>query len=271
MDNYSRLLNQMNGLFRNSFLRRAALGLAIILLAGCGRPSVPPPSPTPTAENRAPKALLPLMGHTIQVGAFSQVENAARLTKRLLAQGLPAFYYRAEIGLYRVRFGNYPSYGAALASAKQQQAKGVIELFTVIRPQTYPAVRYRGQEPLIRERLVAIARQFIGVPYRWGGANAGAGFDCSGLGMMVYQLIGFDLPRRTRDQFRKGRAIGREQLRPGDLIFFSTDWSGQVSHVGIYQGEGLFIHAPASGRAVSRANLATDYFRKHFLGARTYL
>jgi hypothetical protein len=211
------------------------------------------------------------MGYTIQAGAFAQVENASRLTAKLLDRGLSAYYFRGETGIYRVRFGNYPSYDKALATAHKLQCDRLIEVFDIIRPQSYPAVRYRDQEDELRRQLVSVAQQFIGVPYRWGEAKTGQGFDCSGLAMMIYQLIGLDMPRISRDQFRQGRQIDRDQLRPGDLVFFATDWSGQVSHVGIYQGQGIFIHAPSRGKTVSRASLATDYFRKRYLGARSYL
>ena len=260
-------LNQMTGVLRNHFLHLACIGCALMLLAACTgkQPTGPPPAASPS------RPILALMGHTIQVGAFAKAENAARLTARLLGKGLSAYYFRGEGGLYRVRFSNYPSYDAALASAKRFRQDELIDVFVVIRPQSYPAERYRGQEDLIRNQLVSVSQQFIGVPYQWGDAIPGQGFDCSGLAMMVYQLIGLDMPRISRDQFRRGRQIDRDQLRPGDLVFFSTGWSGKASHVGIYQGDGLFIHAPRSGKTVSRATLSSAYFQKHYLGARSYL
>lgn len=250
----------MNGLFRNHFLHLCCIGLSIWLMCGCAakqsQPSTPP---------------LPTLGYTLQAGAFAKVDNAFRLSARLLEQGLAAYYFRGEGGLYRVRFGNYATYDKALAAARQLAASGVIDAYAVIRPESYPAVRWQGQEEAIRDQLVAVAQQFIGVPYQWGDASQVTGFDCSGLAMMVYQLIGLEMPRISRDQFRRGREIGREQLRPGDLVFFTTDRQGDVSHVGIYQGGDLFIHAPRSGKQVTRANLSSDYFRKHYLGARTFL
>ena len=261
-------LNQMSGVFRNHFLHLSCIGFGLLLLLGAcaGRQ---PEAPQPAAPSRPP--ILALMGHAIQVGAFAKAENAARLTAKLLGRGLSAYYFRGEGGLYRVRFGNYPSYEAAMASANRLRQDEVIEVFMVIRPQSYAAARYRGQEELIRRQLVEVSRQFIGVPYKWGDASPGLGFDCSGLAMMVYQLIGLDMPRISRDQFRRGRQIERDQLRPGDLVFFSTGWSGKASHVGIYQGDDLFIHAPRSGKTVSRATLSAPYFQKHYLGARSYL
>lgn len=89
--------------------------------------------------------------------------------------------------------------------------------------------------------------------------------------MMVYQLIGLDMPRVSRDQFRIGRTVSRAQLRPGDLVFFATDSSGQASHVGIYLGNDQFIHAPSRGKTVTLSSLSSSYFRKRYIGGRSYL
>ena len=257
----------MDGVFRNHFLHFCCISLFAVMLLGCSAKQIT----IPPAEILPPRQILSILGYTIQVGAFAKVENAFRLCSKLVDQGLSAYYFRGDSGLYRVRFGNFPNYDKALATARQLQQGRVIEVYHIVRPETYPAVRYRDQEEAIRRELVSVAQQFIGVPYQLGDVSPVEGFDCSGLAMMVYQLIGLDMPRISRDQFRRGRAVGRDQLRPGDLVFFSTDQSGQVSHVGIYQGDDLFIHAPRSGKTVSRASLSSDYFRKRYLGARAYL
>lgn len=257
----------MQGVFRNHFLHFCCISLLAGLLFACSAKQ----TATPPAVAVSPRQqILPLLGYSIQAGAFAQVDNAFRLSSRLTEQGISAYYFRGEGNLYRVRFGNYPAYDKAIAAARKLQHDRLIDVFQIVRPEISPAVRYRDHEDAIRRELVNVAQQFIGVPYQWGDASQVLGFDCSGLTMMVYQLIGLDMPRISRDQFRRGREVGRDQLRPGDLVFFSTDFQAEVSHVGIYQGDDLFIHAPRSGKTVSRANLSSVYFHKRFLGGRAY-
>jgi len=256
----------MHGVFRNHFLHFCCISLFAVLLFGCSAKQ----TATPPAESLPRQQILPPLGYAIQVGAFAKVDNAFLLCSKLIDQGISAYYFRGDAGLYRVRFGNYPNYDKAIASARKLQQGGVIAVYHIVRPETYPAVRYRDQEEAIRRELVSLAQQFIGVPYQLGDVSPVEGFDCSGLTMMVYQLAGLDMPRISRDQFRRGREVGRDQLRPGDLVFFTTDQSGQVSHVGIYQGDDLFIHAPRSGKTVTRSSLSSAYFRKRYLGARAY-
>ena len=257
---------------RNHFLLFLSFGLLLGVLAGCAsHPPAVPPGPSPQPSLLTSVSPLPFMGFAVQVGAFARVENAAALSTRLTKAGLAAYYYRNRNGLYRVRFGNYPRPEAARAVAERLRRQGMIEVFEVVRPASYPAVRYRGQEEALRRELVRVARQFIGVPYAWGDASPVRGFDCSGLAMMVYQLIGLDLPRVAREQMRRGRAVGQAELKPGDLVFFSSGPRGEASHVGIYQGDGLFIHAPGSGKTVSAARLSSPYFQRHFVAARDYL
>ena len=120
-----------------------------------------------------------------------------------------------------------------------------------------------------RGELLQAARQAIGTPYRYGG-NTPDGFDCSGLVQYVHRRVGVVVPRTTGSQWRDARNVQRSDLLPGDLLFFSID-AAKRSHVGIYEGDGLFIHAPSSGKAVSRASLDNPYWQTRLVGSGTFL
>jgi cell wall-associated NlpC family hydrolase len=113
-----------------------------------------------------------------------------------------------------------------------------------------------------------LAVTLVGLPYRNGGASPESGFDCSGLVWYVYRTAaGLALPRRTDDMGRIGRAVGEDDMRPGDLVFYDT-LGRTFSHVGIYIGERRFVHAPSSGGAVEIVSMRNGYWARRFSGAR---
>lgn len=117
---------------------------------------------------------------------------------------------------------------------------------------------------------VVTAMSFLGVGYRHGGNSAEQGFDCSGFTRHVFEVsLGLQLPRRVDEQAQAAelRHVGRQDLRPGDLVFFNT-LGRTFSHVGIYLGEGRFIHAPRSGARVRVESMDSPYWRKRYTGAR---
>jgi cell wall-associated NlpC family hydrolase len=245
------------------------LALFCLLVAGCGAPAL---RPTPGAPLKAMgEKELPRLGYTIQAGAFAKAENAAALAARLKENGLASTYFVARQGLYKVRFGNFASIQQARASAEELRRKGVIEEFYIVSPEQYAvAQRDKLGDACFREELVKTARSFLGVDYLWGGESAETGFDCSGLTMTVYQLNGMVLPRSSREQFAAGMRVEISAARKGDLIFFAGV-GDKVSHVGIYIGDYRFIHAPGKGKTIRIDTLETDYFRRTFVGAITYL
>ena len=116
--------------------------------------------------------------------------------------------------------------------------------------------------------LVVNALSFLGVKYRYGGDSARSGFDCSGFVRYVYEeTLGTVLPHNAAQQARQGEKITESQLKPGDLVFFNT-LRRAFSHVGIYIGNGQFIHAPRSGQTIRVENLDSPYWAKRFDGAR---
>ncbi|MBI5005913.1 MAG: C40 family peptidase [Nitrosomonadales bacterium] len=116
--------------------------------------------------------------------------------------------------------------------------------------------------------LVMYAVSLADTPYRYGGNSSGSGFDCSGFVGHVYrQTLGLSLPRTSREISRVGRAIGQHELRPGDLVFYNTQ-NASFSHVGIYIGEGKFVHSPRTGETVRTEDMQMKYWVARFDGAR---
>lgn len=247
--------------------------LLALLVTACA------PAPPIRPDDVASDELLPSggkdlssMGFSIQVGAFSQLDNAVGLEQALQRQGLDAYYFRHPSGLYKVRFSDHTRYSAARSEAERLQRQGIIQDFFIVLPESYSARRDTLQGPAgLRRELVTTARRFLGVPYRWGGQDRANGFDCSGLTMVSYRLNGLNLPRNSRAQFRAGQAVDKQHLRQGDLVFFATKGGARVTHVGLYIGGNRFIHAPRPGKTVRIASLSSRYFRRTYVGARSYL
>jgi cell wall-associated NlpC family hydrolase len=118
-------------------------------------------------------------------------------------------------------------------------------------------------------RAVAIAAQYLGVAYRWGGASPISGFDCSGLTMYVYAQLGIHLSHYTGLQIREGTPVPPEALQPGDLVFFDPGAFGIPGHEGMYIGGGLFIQAPHTGDFVRISSLS-QYARRYVGAVRPY-
>jgi hypothetical protein len=240
----------------------------ILLASGCGgKSSVPRVS-----QRNIPETGLAVMGYSIQIGAFSNPDNAIRLTRILEDNGVDAYYFVHKTGTYKVRFGDFPSKQAARAKAETIRASGIIHEYYLVSPHDYAAVKQRKYgRSYLRNEIVETARRFIGLPYQWGGSSPDHGFDCSGLTMAVYRINGLNLPRTSKEQYRAGIPIKKGQLKSGDLVFFSTSKRKRVSHVGIYTGGNKFIHAPGKGRRICAASLSKKYFKTRYVGAKTYV
>lgn len=113
----------------------------------------------------------------------------------------------------------------------------------------------------------------VGTPCRWGGNTPDSGFDCSGLIGFVYRdAAGIALPRSTREMIgMRAQDVDQNALQTGDLLFFATNGGSQVSHAGIYVGEGRFVHAPATGGTVKLDSLSKAYWQKAYLSAKRVL
>ena len=116
--------------------------------------------------------------------------------------------------------------------------------------------------------LLMSAMSLIGISYRWGGTSPKTGLDCSGFIQYVFrQAWGVNLPRTSAEMAKVGMPVKKVDLQPGDLVFFSR-YGRRVGHVGMYIGDGKFIHSPSTGKRIQIANLEKAYYVKHYVGAR---
>ena len=116
-------------------------------------------------------------------------------------------------------------------------------------------------------QILAKATEFLGTPYVNGGASP-SGFDCSGFVYYVLKELGYSPYRTPADQYKMGTAVSKSNLQPGDIVFFANTYASGISHVGIYAGDGQFIHAPNSRSVVSYSSLTSGYWSDHYYGAR---
>ncbi|MER3408782.1 MAG: hypothetical protein C4306_01460 [Thermoleophilia bacterium] len=152
---------------------------------------------------------------------------------------------------------------ARLAAQRQAQSRALASAVVGAAAETpeatvLPPARYGG--------VVGIAMRYLGIPYRWGGASPEAGFDCSGFVMYVYAQVGVFLPHHAASQYGYGVPVPKDQLQPGDLVFFDG-----LGHNGVYIGGGQFIHAPHTGDVVKISSLSDPWYAAKWVGARRIL
>lgn len=116
-------------------------------------------------------------------------------------------------------------------------------------------------------QILAEAQKYLGTPYLSGGASP-AGFDCSGFVYYVLKQMGYSVSRTPAGQFNVGTTVSKENLKPGDIVYFANTYISGISHVGIYAGNGQFIHSPNSRSTVSYSDLTSGYWANHYYGAR---
>ena len=117
------------------------------------------------------------------------------------------------------------------------------------------------------QQVVDFAKKFLGTPYKWAGTTP-AGFDCSGFVYYVFNSLGYKMPRMIEDMNKQGTYVSKANLKPGDIVIFQNTYASGLSHVGIYVGDGKFIHSPNSRSVVSYADLNSTYYTNHYYGAR---
>jgi cell wall-associated NlpC family hydrolase len=174
----------------------------------------------------------------------------------------------ATVSVPFTRAGNVElSYGTRLpvvgSSASHLDVATADGLLQVARSDVSTAPTRAGGSAALRQ-----AEQFIGLPYLWAGTSA-YGFDCSGLTYAVYRQFGVTLARDAADQAQQGTPVAKDDLRPGDLVFFAS--GGLVHHVGIYAGAGMMLDAPETGGRIEVVPLWTSYLATQYAGARRYI
>jgi NlpC/P60 family protein len=216
-----------------------------------------------------PNALIPLGGGSYLV-ALQEAVSPGRTGSGLV--GLRAFVSDPSLGLapgtqllIGLARAAHPAASTSHAAvvlglpqlpAAQASMAGVPTTFLV---PDLPANTFGGQ-------AVALAFRFLGVPYVWGGATP-EGFDCSGLTMYVYAQLGIKLGHYTGFQYYQGPRVPRDQLKPGDLVFFHASPSGVPGHEGMYIGSGSFIHAPHTGDVVKISSMFDTGYALSYMGA----
>ena len=158
-----------------------------------------------------------------------------------------------ENGWYKISYENYEGY----ISGEYLSVNGLV----------YTYVTESEAVLTLRQQLINYAKQFLGVKYVYGGSTPESGFDCSGFTSYVFKHFGYSLNRSSAGQASNGTKITKAELRPGDIVLFSRG-SASVGHVGIYIGEGEFIHAVSPGKDVAISSLSESYYTSHYAGSR---
>ncbi|WP_346939707.1 SH3 domain-containing protein [uncultured Clostridium sp.] len=223
---------------------------------GTGTGTVTPPEVTPPSHTVEGKVAI-VNADALNVRSGAGTSYGIVTTVRYGSK-LPIISYTN--GWYNVKVGNttgYISCDYVTISDENQSSNPIVKEPPLIQSS------YTGED------IVAKAEEYLGVPYLWGGFTP-MGFDCSGLVQYVYKQLGISLERTTYYQVHQGVIVDRNDLKPGDLIFFTTndDDPNDISHVGIYKGNDLFIQAPKPGDCVRVSNLNSAYYSNRYYVAK---
>ena len=166
---------------------------------------------------------------------------------------------------------------AAVPAMAENTILPPLEPAAIASPDTTPldeqlqALKAAQAAPSTSDKVKSVMQRafsLLGTPYRWGGTSPDTGFDCSGLVGYVFRTIGIDLPRVSREMAGSGTPVSdRDALAEGDLVFFGRNGK-RIDHVGIYVGDGKFLHAPRTGRDVTVSSLTSGYWAQKYLQAR---
>lgn len=213
----------------------------------------------------------------ILMGMISQPLYAHTVKERIFPEytGL-----KAKTNLAAVSVRNYPSeYSDELKTADEDSIYvlgknngwyrvkiGTHEGWISRNELTLPEHAFIPYSKVLGEEIVSYGKRFIGTPYVWGGNDLKHGVDCSGLTKKVFEGFDINISRLSYTQVNDGKKVKKSELRPGDLVFFDTSGvnNGQISHVGIYAGDGLFLHADCT-KGVTLSKLSNAYYTRNYV------
>ena len=200
--------------------------------------------------------------------AVGSVQRGTYVTVTGIEKGWYAVSYNGVSGYVS---GDYVALCAAAGTVTETPAEAPVETPVETPAEEAPAVTETVSGTVSGSSVVALAQQYLGTPYVYGGSSA-SGFDCSGFTMYIFSQVGISLPHGATSQLSYGTEVSRSDLQPGDLVFFQ-DYGAVASHVGIYIGGDQFIHASSSyynGHCVVTSSLTEPYYNNHYYTARRH-
>jgi cell wall-associated NlpC family hydrolase len=217
--------------------------------------------------------------YAVRFGDFPTKEKAKAVAKKLVAEHLIDSFYIAppnEVVFSRPKGPGWQKPQKEEIRSKPAESHKPLAPVVPVMPDVPAETTTPPQStkpPKESKDMGAIAartaERFVGIPYRWGGDNVVDGMDCSGFVRAVYNLCGLSIPRTSSGQFKAGDQVAKSDLKDGDLVFFGSS-SDNINHVGIYVGEGKFVHAPRRGEEIRVTAVNDSYFERRFVGARRY-
>ena len=206
-----------------------------------------------------------ITGSTVNVRSAPGTDN--EILGRLM-DGTMVTILAIEDGWYKIKFVDLIGY----VHPDYLSVDGLVFTYMTVQEDGTTAVSYTNDPApvaatTIGGQIVEYAYKYLGYAYVYGGESPEEGFDCSGFVQYVYAQMGYSLNRTASDQYENGVAVSDDDLQLGDLVFFSRG-SKAIGHVGIYVGDGYFIHATSPGDVVRVTALSTDYYTTRYVGAR---